>query len=288
MTSREHRDLQWTIVATITGPVPPNVVCAVRAAIDFIYKAQAPTFTDSSISSMVDSLAEFHAYKQSVIDTGLRRGTSGPIDHFKIPKLELLHSFAPAIRNAGAPIQFTADMSECLLITHCKNPFERTSHQQSTFAQQIVRLLDREERMRQFHLSTLLAERGASLQNIVDEEFYEMTDVDLTLAWILCVSPADHTSFSLGDRPIRNHFLKGIVSGDARVAAHVTIKPTQKNKLLTWVSSMYQLPLFEPALESYVSQYGFQSFPADTLNIWNSFCLQILSSFDGFKVMPSQ
>ena len=129
MTGREHRDLQRTIVATITGPVPLNVVRAVRAAIDFIYKAQAPTFTDSSISSMVNSLVEFHAYKQSVIDTGLRRGTSGPIDHFEISKLELLHSFTPAIRNAGAPIQFTADVSEHLLITHCKNPFKHTSHQ---------------------------------------------------------------------------------------------------------------------------------------------------------------
>ena len=43
--------------------------------------------------------------------------------------------------------------------------------------------------MHQFHLSTLLATRGASLQNIVDEEFDEMADVDLTLAWILRVSP---------------------------------------------------------------------------------------------------
>ena len=34
--------------------------------------------------------------------------------------------------------------------------------------------------MRQFHLSTLLAERGASLQNIVDEEFDEMADVNPT------------------------------------------------------------------------------------------------------------
>ena len=71
MTGQEHRDLQRMVVATITGPVPLNVVHAVQAAIDFVYKAQAPTFTDSSISSMIDSLAEFHAYKQSVTDAGL-------------------------------------------------------------------------------------------------------------------------------------------------------------------------------------------------------------------------
>ena len=54
-------------------------------------------FTDSSISFMVDSLVEFHVYKQSVTNAGLHRGTSGPIDHFKIPKLKLLAS----------PLQFT-------------------------------------------------------------------------------------------------------------------------------------------------------------------------------------
>ena len=100
------------------------------------------------------------------------------------------------------------------------------SQQRSTFAQQIVHLLDREERMHQFHLSTLLAECGTSLQNIVNEEFDKMADVNPTLGWILCVSPTDHTSFSLGNCPIHNHFLKGIVSGDVHVAAHVTIKPT--------------------------------------------------------------
>ncbi|KAF8126369.1 hypothetical protein EV363DRAFT_1453089 [Boletus edulis] len=286
MTGREHRDMQRTIVATIAGPVPSDFVCAVRAAVDFIYKAQAPSFTDSSIASMVESLAEFHSFKQSVIDAELRRGQSGPIDHFEIPKLELFHSFAPAIHNAGAPIQFTADVSERLLITHCKNPFERTSHQCHTFSQQIIRLLDREERMRQFHLFTLLSQCGASLKNFVDQEFDEMADLDPTLAWILRVSPEDHVSFSQGRR-IRNHFLKGIVSDDARVAAHVTVNPHQRNKTLVWVSSTYQLPNLATAVLSFVSQLGFSSY-RDTVNVWNAFRLQLVSAFDGTKVMPSQ
>ena len=290
MTGREHRDLQWTIVASIVGPVAPNFVRAVRAAIDFIYKAQAPTFTESSINSMVQSLAEFHQFKQAVIDAGLRRGASGPLDHFEIPKLELFHSFAPAVRNVGAPIQFTANVSERLLITHCKNPFGRTNHQRSTFAQQIVHHLDREERIRQFHLFSLLTERGAPLKNVIDEEFAEMSDlqVDLTLTWILHVSPTDHTAFSLQDRPIRNHFNTGIVSDEACVAAHVSIKPHQKSKSLGWVSSTYRLPYFEWSLGRLASHLNLPSFPTDMLNIWNAFRLQLFSRFDGTKVMPSQ
>ncbi|KIJ19284.1 hypothetical protein PAXINDRAFT_36856, partial [Paxillus involutus ATCC 200175] len=129
MTGREHRDLQRTIVASITGPVSSDFVHTIRALIDFIYKAQAPTFTDASITSMVESLEEFHLYKDSIISVGLCRGASGPINHFEIPKLELFHSFASAIRNIGSLIH------EQLLITHCKNPFERTSHQRNTFTQ---------------------------------------------------------------------------------------------------------------------------------------------------------
>ena len=276
MTGREHRDLQRTIVASIAGPVALDFLHAVRAMVDFIYKAQAPSFTDSSIISLVNSLMEFHCYKQAVIDTGVRRGASGPINHFEIPKLELLHNFARLIRNSGASIQFTADVSERLLIMHCKNPFERTSHQRNTFAQQIVCLLDREERMRQFHLMTLLIKRDASLNNIIDDEFDEMTDIDPTLAWIFRVSPQDHASFSLHDRPIRNHFLKGIVSVDARVAAHVTVKPTNPNKSSQWISLVYQLPKFSSALSNY-----------HALSVWNTFRLQLLSKF-GSKVMPSQ
>ncbi|KAF9221668.1 hypothetical protein BS17DRAFT_881771 [Gyrodon lividus] len=92
MTGREHRDLQWTIVASIAGPVSSDFVHAIRALIDFIYKAQAPTFTDASITSMVESLA---VHKDSIISAGLHRGAS-------------------AIRNVGSLIQFTADVSERL------------------------------------------------------------------------------------------------------------------------------------------------------------------------------
>ncbi|KAG9316261.1 hypothetical protein JVU11DRAFT_2289 [Chiua virens] len=115
-----------------------------------------------------------------------------------------------------------------------------------------------------------------------------MTDIDPTLAWILRVSPTDHATFSLGDRPIRNHFLKGIVSEDARVAAHVTIKPAHKGQSLEWVSQTYQLPDFNSALSLCLSHLGFQTFPPNDLNVWNAFRLQLLSSFHGFKIMPSQ
>jgi hypothetical protein len=49
------------------------------------------------------------------------------IDNFLIPKMELFHSFVWSIRDHGGLIQYSADVSERLLITHCKFPFERTN-----------------------------------------------------------------------------------------------------------------------------------------------------------------
>lgn len=261
MTGREHRDLQWTIIASIAGPVALDFLHAIQAMVNFIYKAQAPSFTDSSITSLVNLLTEFHCYKQAVIDAGVCRGVSGPINHFEIPKLELLHNFACSICNSGASIQFMANVSEQLLITHCKNPFECTSHQQNTFAQQIVCLLDQKERMQQFHLMTLLIEYNASLNNIIDDKFDEIMDIDPMLTWIFHISAQDHASFSLHDCPIQNHFLKDIVSVDAHIAAHITVKPTNLNKSLQWISSVYQLPEFSSALRNYLSSLSFQSPP---------------------------
>ncbi|KIK97443.1 hypothetical protein PAXRUDRAFT_136264, partial [Paxillus rubicundulus Ve08.2h10] len=288
MTGQEHWDLQRTIVASIAGPVSSDFVHAIRALINFIYKAQAPTFTDVSITSMVESLAEFHLHKDSIISAGLRRGASGPINHFEIPKLELFHSFASAIRNIGSLIQFTADVSERLLITHCKNPFERTSHQRNTFMQQIVRVLDREETMRQFDLCALLCDHRLELTNIIDEEFDEMVDIDPTLGWILRVSPEDHTSFATNNRPIRNHFLKGIILDDAQAAAHVNIVPTQRNRSQQWVTANYRLPEFAATLHHFLCSVNRPSFTQSPLNIWISFRLQLLSRFQTRKIMPSQ
>jgi hypothetical protein len=145
MTGREHRDIQHTIVPTIAGVANPDFVHAVRALVDFIYKAQSPTFTLSSIADMASSLQEFHEFKHAILHTEARRGSSGPIEHFEIPKLKLLASFAQAIPQLSSIIQFTADVSEHMLIMQCKNPFKRTSHQHATFTQQVVRLLDWEE-----------------------------------------------------------------------------------------------------------------------------------------------
>lgn len=68
---------------------------------------------------MEASLSEFHATKHAILDAG---GHSSK-QNFNIPKLELFLGFANAIRRNRGLIQYSADISERLHITHCKMPF---------------------------------------------------------------------------------------------------------------------------------------------------------------------
>ncbi|KAG2045898.1 hypothetical protein BDR06DRAFT_985719 [Suillus hirtellus] len=120
MTGHEHRDIQCTIVASIIGATP----------LRFIFHLP------DSLKSMVQSLADFHSFKDAIIDSEARRGKNGAKEDFFIHKLELLQGFCG---------MFLADVMEHLLITHCKDLFSWTSRQSKDFALQCVWILNRQE-----------------------------------------------------------------------------------------------------------------------------------------------
>ena len=90
MTGREHRDIQRKIVPILAGAAPPDFVAAVRCMINFIYQAQSPVHSDTTIASMEAALDEFHTCKTAIVEAGARKGKSGIKTDFYIPKLELL------------------------------------------------------------------------------------------------------------------------------------------------------------------------------------------------------
>ena len=125
MTRQEHRNIQHTIVSMITSTAPSKMVRSIWALMDFIYQAQLPMQTDLSIQRMEASLAGFHALKDAILTVGACQGKKTVKEDFNIPKLKLLLSFTNAIKNSGGLPQYTVDVTECLLITHCKTPFTR-------------------------------------------------------------------------------------------------------------------------------------------------------------------
>ncbi|KAG2355692.1 hypothetical protein BDR07DRAFT_1453684 [Suillus spraguei] len=275
MTRWEHWDIQRTIVTTIAGVADADFIQAICALVDFIYQAQSPTFTPSSINAMTSLLAEFHHFKGAIINAEARRGTSSPIEHFKIPKLELFASFARAIPNLGAPIQFTYETSERMLITH--------SSRSKSSAFWIGKI------QHAFDLYALLQSKTLSLNNLIDNEFEEVIDIDLTFSWIACIVPEDVSHFH-GPHPICNHFLKGLLSEDNTVTFHVTVSSDLADKSSNLLVQLYHLPNFPNQLRSFIEHVNGPGshFQTHLLKVWNKFHLQLHLDLRPHLVMPSQ
>ncbi|KAG2044659.1 hypothetical protein BDR03DRAFT_929799 [Suillus americanus] len=295
MTCREHRDIERTMVAKIAGATntTPKFIQSIRMLTEFIYQAQSPVHTNSSIHAMVQLLSKFHRLKQAILDAGTRRGKSRTIENFLIPKLELFHSFAGSVKDSSGLIQYSSNISERLLITHCKFPFKRTSRQAKSFTLQVVQILNREEIMHRFNLYTLLQMHGTPHSNAITTEDNIIAETDPTLAWIAHILPDQQHHFH-GPRPVRNHFLKGILTAEAKAAFHVTVTPDQRSLTLCDLPYTYSLPDFAAVLTEYInkmSQHGptmSWTHQTDSIWTWNKFHIQLVSTFQSRVVMPSQ
>ncbi|KAI6001429.1 hypothetical protein EDD15DRAFT_2158658 [Pisolithus albus] len=160
VTGRAQRDMQRFMVAVIGGAASRDVVIAVRALMDFRYLAQAPRITSIIQDRIKATLAEFHNHKDKITEEGLRRGaeSGSALNHWFIPKLELMQSVAPSISELGAPVQWSADTTEHAHIEVIKEPASTTNHQ--NYDTQICRYLDRVERCRLFETATRLSALG--------------------------------------------------------------------------------------------------------------------------------
>lgn len=118
MMGHEYRDIQHTIVASITGATSPQFVCAIHAIVEFIYLAQNPVHSPETLQSMEQAISDFHSFKGAIIEAEARKGKKGVKEDFFIPKLKLLQSFKGMVQWLGTLMQFSADTTECLLITH--------------------------------------------------------------------------------------------------------------------------------------------------------------------------
>ncbi|KAG1901636.1 uncharacterized protein F5891DRAFT_1128051 [Suillus fuscotomentosus] len=285
MTGHEHRDIQCTIVASIAGVVPPRFIRAIRALMEFFYLAQNPVHSPQSLQSMVQALSDFHSFKDTIVQAEARKGKKGIKEDFFIPKLELLQSFDGTIKKLGTLMQFSADVTERLLITHCKDLFPRTSQQIKDFMEQCVRILNRQESMEMFGLYTLLTSRGASLVNAIHAEDEDITTTNPALSWVSRVLPDEVRSIH-GPRPVRNHFLKGILSEDALTTFQLNVAPDYKSLSLSEIRRKYAVLDFDRALANFICHSSVSSGEHSRwdpkygrFQVWHKFRLQLHSAF---------
>ncbi|KAG2108585.1 hypothetical protein DEU56DRAFT_874529 [Suillus clintonianus] len=123
VTGRCQRDIQRYIIAVSADAAPAGVIAALRALMQFRYLVQSPRIDEEDLGRISRALNEFHANKDAIIAAGVHQGKGNRvINNFYIPKLELMHSIVPSIRNSGVIGQWSADITEHAHITEIKDP----------------------------------------------------------------------------------------------------------------------------------------------------------------------
>jgi len=123
VTGRAHCEVERYIICVIAGKAPPLFVIAIRALMDFRYLAQSQQLDNNQLALITLSLQLFHSHKQTILDAGARVGKGNkPINHFQIPKLELMHGVVPSVTACGVVMQWSADTTEHAHITEIKVP----------------------------------------------------------------------------------------------------------------------------------------------------------------------
>ncbi|KAG1745488.1 uncharacterized protein EDB91DRAFT_1236361 [Suillus paluster] len=166
VTGCAQHDIQRLIIAVSADAVPSAVITAIRALMDFHYLVQSLWIDDRDLERISAALDEFHANKDAIIAGGFRRGQrGGVIDNWYIPKIELMQSIVPSIRNSGVIMQWTADTTEHAHITEIKDPTRSSNN--NDYDSQICHHLDHADKCRRFELTTsLLDNMSGSKQQI--------------------------------------------------------------------------------------------------------------------------
>ncbi|KAI5981099.1 hypothetical protein EDC04DRAFT_2617650 [Pisolithus marmoratus] len=79
---------------------------------------QVPKIMDTDITKLTASLQEFHDNKSALMEASMW----GSLDHWQIPKLEIMLAIAPSISSMDALVQWSADITEHTHINIIKNP----------------------------------------------------------------------------------------------------------------------------------------------------------------------
>jgi len=127
-----------------------------------------PHFDDKVLDRIEASLRTFHENKSAIIFAGGRQGSNGPLDHWEIPKLELLQHIVPSICTSGAVMQWSADVTEHAHVTEIKQP-ARSGNNQDYYAQ-ITRHLDHSNKCFRFDLATRIASTEREAEEDEDQE----------------------------------------------------------------------------------------------------------------------
>ena len=281
VTGREHRDIQRYIIPVIADAVPKDFLIAIRSLMDFRYLAQAPEISDQLCNEIDTALKKFHDHKHAFISAGARIGKrSKVIDDWHIPKLELLQSVTANIRENGAAIQWSADVTERCHVTEVKDPSHGNNQE---YESQICRSLDRADKCRRFNIATAIREARIDFRFLTDDpdlgnndnddglfenpEEDPLSTISTTATLLTQIQPAALVTgtirrnadyFELADAlqqglyPCSPLPFRTIVQGNT--ALHLTRDPSMKTMSIEDVMVKFNLPDLRGALADFLTR----------------------------------
>lgn len=109
----------------IEGYVPPRMVRAIRAFLEFCYIVRKNVINTTDLDQLQDTLDRFHEYRQIFIDVGVRENFNLPRQHSAVHFLRLIRAF-------GAPNGLCSSITESKHIKAVKEPWRRSSRYKAT------------------------------------------------------------------------------------------------------------------------------------------------------------
>ena len=149
ITGQEHKDICRVLLGVIVDlPLkgrrsPAHLIRAVRALLDFVYLAQYPSHTSTTLEYMNDVLARFHENKAIFLEIGARQD-------FKLPKLHALTHYVRSIKLFGTTDNYDTAYPERLHIDLTKNAYRSTNRKDEY--PQMTSWLERREKIQRHTL----------------------------------------------------------------------------------------------------------------------------------------
>jgi hypothetical protein len=144
ISGKEHDQIARILMGLIIGLRPSNgsspvrLVRSVRSILDFLYLAQFPVHTDTTLDLLQNALNQFHNNKDVFVQLGIR-------NNFNLPKLHFAAHYVQKIKFFGTTDNFNTEYTERLHIDFTKNAY-RATNRKNEFSQMTL-WLERKEKI---------------------------------------------------------------------------------------------------------------------------------------------
>ncbi|KAI1783291.1 hypothetical protein LXA43DRAFT_977191 [Ganoderma leucocontextum] len=120
-TGDDSKALMKVYLPAIQGYVPPQMVQALSAFLEFCYLVRRDTITTTTMRQIEDALARFHRDRVIFEEVGVR------LDGFSLPRQHSLKHYPALIQSFGAPNGLCSSITESKHIKAVKEPYRRSN-----------------------------------------------------------------------------------------------------------------------------------------------------------------